>query len=273
MMTQDWNSLELKLGLKSDLTYHLAVTSYGSRMVLMDLLKNRATAKDALSSELKKIKKDEESPEAKTIRVSFEGKGGLTALVLQGDSKAYASQVALRKAFLNELKVDEEGREIQVSLRGLTDDDAVSYLNWIASLAVISRYRSPVFGKKAKDQKPLGKLVIHFDTGVSKKAAESALHEGMTLGFANNQVRHLAELPSNILHPGTYRERAEQLAKDCGQGSLAGAIGGVVPRECLDSAGGHHSHHGGCGGTVHGWPHRRFATEQRANPGEQRTRK
>jgi leucyl aminopeptidase len=79
---------------------------------------------------------------------------------------------------------------------------------------VISRYRSPVFGKKAKDQKPLGKLVIHFDTGVSKKAAESALHEGMILGFANNQVRHLAELPSNILHPGTYRERAEQLAKE-----------------------------------------------------------
>ena len=208
------NNVELKIGLKSQTAHQLAVTEYGSRMVLMEILKDRPAAKEALSKELKKIKKEEGQTEPQILRIPFEGKGGLVAIVLPGAISAYASQTALRKAFLSELKNEEEDREIQVCLRGMRETEAAGFLNWISSLAVISRYRPPVLGKKAKDQKPQGKILIHFDTGLAKKAAETAIEEGMLLGFANNQVRHLAELPSNVLHPGTYRERAEQLAKE-----------------------------------------------------------
>ncbi len=211
-MTQ--NKLELTLGLKSSLPHQLAVTDFASRMVLMEILKDRPAAKEALSKELKKLKKDESSAEAQTIRIPFEGKGGLTAVIFPGPLSAFASQVALRKAFLEEFKNGEEDREIQVCLRGLKDQDAAKHLNWLASLAMIAGYRPPVFGKKAKDQKTPGKLKIQFDCGLAKKAAETEIEEGLLLGFANNQVRHLAELPSNVLHPGTYRERAEQLAKE-----------------------------------------------------------
>ncbi|MBU6155063.1 MAG: leucyl aminopeptidase family protein [Bdellovibrionales bacterium] len=208
------NNLELKIGLKTSVVHQLAVTEFGSRMVLMEILKDHPAAKEELSKELKKIKKDDAIQEAQTVRIPFEGKGGLTAVILPGSLSAFATQEALRKAFLSILKNEDEDREVQVCLRGLKDQHAAGVLNWLASLSVISRYRPPVFGKKAKDQKPQGRLVLHFDSGIAKKAAETAIEEGMLLGFANNQVRHLAELPSNVLHPGTYRERAEQLAKE-----------------------------------------------------------
>jgi leucyl aminopeptidase len=208
------SNLELKIGHKSSIAHQLAVAEFGSRMVLMEILKDRPAAKEALSKELKQVKKDEPPTEPRIIRIPFEGKGGLTAVILPGAISAFSAQVALRKAFLEELKNGDEDREIQVCLRGMREKEASGFLNWISSLAVISRYRSPVFGKKAKDQKPMGKLMVHFDTGLAKKSADEAMEEGMLLGFANNQVRHLAELPSNVLHPGTYRERAEQLAKE-----------------------------------------------------------
>jgi leucyl aminopeptidase len=213
-MIHEWNAIEVKLGLRSEVTERLAVVDFGSRMGLMDILEGRAAAKEALSAELKKIKKDEEQTGPKTIRIPFEGKGGLTALLHSSESKAFQSQTALRKAFLESLKTDEASKEVQLSLRGLKDSHAEEYLNWVVSLAVIARYRPPVFGKKAKDQKSLGKLTLHVDTSLPKKVAEGIIQEGLLLGFANNQVRHLAELPSNVLHPGTYRERAEKLAKE-----------------------------------------------------------
>jgi leucyl aminopeptidase len=213
-MQQDWNSIDIKLGSRNEVKERLVVTDYGSRMVLIELLDGFPRAKDALSAELKKFKKDEEATQPKKLSVSFEGKGGLTGLVLTGDHSSYMAQTALRKSFLPVLSCEDESKEVQLSLRGLKDRDAEQYLNWVVSLAMISRYRTPVFGKKAKDQKALGKLILHVDTGLQKRQAEAIIKEARVLGFANNQVRHLAELPSNVLNPATYRERAEVLAKE-----------------------------------------------------------
>jgi leucyl aminopeptidase len=105
---------------------------------------------------------------------------------------------------------------VQVFLRGVKDKNAETTLNWIASLATIARYRPEVYGKKADAQKKLGKLTVFIDTAVHKKQAEAALEEGKILGYANNQVRFLAELPSNVLHPKSYRDRAQALAKNLG---------------------------------------------------------
>ncbi|NDG83824.1 MAG: leucyl aminopeptidase family protein [Proteobacteria bacterium] len=217
-MNQDWNTVEIKLADKPSekiqAHYHLAIADFSSRMILMDLLADRVQAKETLSGELKKLKKDEDSVEPKTISIGFEGKGGLTAILMTGDASAYVKQTAIRKNFISTLSTGSESKEVVVSLRGLKDRDAAECLNWIVSLALISRYRSPVFGKKAGEQKPLGKLTVRIDTGISKKEAAAIIEEARILGFANNQVRHLAELPSNVLHPGTYRERAEQLARE-----------------------------------------------------------
>ncbi len=213
-MIQEWNNIEFKFGNSPEIVDQIAIVDFGSRMTLMDALKNRATAKDALSEQLKKIKKDEETHEPKALSVPFEGKGGLHALILMGDPGAYFVQTAFRKAFLSVLKTDEEDKTVQVNLRGLKESTAEEALNWIASLAFIARYRPEVFGKKANERKKIGKLTVMVDTSLNKKRAEECAEEGCVLGYANNQVRYLAELPSNVLHPKSYRDRAERVAKD-----------------------------------------------------------
>ncbi len=213
-MNQEWNDIEFKFGFNAEIADHLAVADYGSRMTLMDILKTRAAAKEALSEKLKKIKKEEDQHDPKTVCVNFEGKGGLSALILMGDPGAYFLQTAYRKAFLNVLKTEEEDKEVQISLRGLKDSHAETALNWIASLAYIARYRPEVYGNKAKEQKKMGKLTLNVDTSLNKKRAEDVAEEGCILGYANNQVKFLAELPSNVLHPKTYRDRAEKIAKE-----------------------------------------------------------
>ena len=219
-MIQEWNGIEFKFGNQSDVVDQIALVDFGSRIALLDLLKTRTAVKDAakesLSEQLKKIKKDEDQHEPKTIHVAFEGKGGLTALILNGDPGAYFLQDAFRKSFLSVLKVEEEDKRVQVFLRGLNEKHAGIAINWICSLAVIARYRPQVYGKKADEQKKLGKLTIFIDTNLPKKLADEALNEGKILGYANNQVRYLAELPSNILNPKTYRERVQTLAKGLG---------------------------------------------------------
>ncbi len=213
-MNQEWNNIEFKLGNKSEVKDQLAIADFGSRMAITESLKNHPGAKEAFSEELKKIKKDEDALDPKTIHVSFEGKGGLIAFLHMGDAGAYALQTSLRKTFFECLKTEEENKEVQISLKGLKENHAKMYLNWMVSLAMMARYRPEVYGKKAKDQKKQGKLTVFVDSALSKKIAEEVIEEGKILGFGNNQVRYLAELPSNVLHPRSYRDKAEKLAKD-----------------------------------------------------------
>lgn len=215
-MIQEWNNIEFKFGNQSDVVDQIAVADFGSRISLIELLKSKPGAKEALSEELKKFKKDESSNEPKTIKIGYEGKGGFTALVLNGDPGAYFLQSAFRKAFCEVLTTDDEDKRVQVFLKGAKEKTAEAAINWIASLAYIARYRPEVYGKKADEQKKLGKLTLFIDTSLSKKQADQALEEGKVLGYANNQVRFLAELPSNILHPKSYRDRAQAVAKNLG---------------------------------------------------------
>lgn len=217
-MNQEWKNIEFKFGNSSDIAEQLAIVDFGSRMSLMDNLKNRVHAKETLSEQLKKIKKEDENLDPKSIHIAFEGKGSLNALIHMGDAGAYFLQTTLRKAFLATLTPGEEPtektKEVQLSLRGLKESHAKSYLNWVVSLALIARYRPDVYGNKLKDRKKYGKLVLHIDTSLNKKVAEDIIEEATLLGLANNQVKHLAELPSNVLHPKSYRERAQAIAKN-----------------------------------------------------------
>jgi leucyl aminopeptidase len=213
-MNQEWNNIEFKFGNNPGIFEQLAVVEYGSRQTLMENLKDRPQAKETLSEELKKIKKEDGVHDPKSLKIPFEGKGALNALIHMGDAGSFFLQTALRKAFLSVLTPGEENKEIQVSLRGLKESSAKLYLNWIVSLAMIARYRPEVFGKKAEEKKKFGKVTVQIDTGLNKKQAESIVEEGRILGLANNQVKYLAELPSNVLHPKSYREKAAALAKE-----------------------------------------------------------
>jgi leucyl aminopeptidase len=103
---------------------------------------------------------------------------------------------------------------VNVNLRGLKESAVKEVMGWIASLAHIVRYRPEVFGKKKTEEKPLGKLTVYFESGLNKKVAVDVIKEGQILGFCNNQVKYLADLPSNILNPATYRDRIQKMVKE-----------------------------------------------------------
>jgi leucyl aminopeptidase len=216
-LNQEWKNVDFKVNgaAPASVAYDLVVTDYGSRMTIIDSLKSRPTAKSVASEELKKIKKDENDLDAKTLSVSYEGKGGLRAVILMGNQQSsYSLQETLRKVFASVLKTDDQNREVNISIKGLKDDHAEEVLQWIASMAVLGRFRAEVFGKKLKDQKKLGKLTVYIQTSLNKKRAEDLVTEGRVMGFCNNQVRYFADLPGNVLNPKSYREKAAAMAKE-----------------------------------------------------------
>jgi leucyl aminopeptidase len=208
----DWNSVEIVAGRNKKCNFDLCVVDFGSRQSLAELLTDRPHAKAQLTEELKKLKK-EDSAIPQVIRIPYEGKGGLTALVWMGDPGAYFAQEHFRKAFATFLTTDEHAKEVNFTIRGLRDSQAQQVLNWLASLAHLVRFRPVVFGKKASDQKKLGSLKINYETPLNKRLAEAVIQEGKILGNANNQVKHLADLPSNVLNPKSYHDLARTLAK------------------------------------------------------------
>ena len=259
-MNQEWNNVEIKFGVNDASAYDVYVADFGSRMTLMDALKNKALAKETLTEELKKIKKDEDTNETKSFKISYEGKGGLYALILSGDPGAYFLQEALRKLAAPVFSNKESDRDVNVNLRGLKDAHAKSFLSWVASLAYLTRFRPESYGKKNGEQKKLGKLTLHIQTGLNKKTAETIMDEGRILGICNNQVRLLADMPSNILNPKSYREKIETLAKELKvpfkfidkKGLVkrnAGAFLAVIKADLNDQAGIAHLHYAGGAGS------------------------
>lgn len=217
-MIQEWKNVEFQFGRDPQAKFDLVVTDFGGRMSVMNVLdehENTGTmAKTQAQDALKKLKKDDDSAEVKSFSVSYEGQGGLTAAIFCGQPTAYNAQTAIRKAFASKLTPNEEDLSVNVHIRGAKEAHAKEMMSWIATLAHVVRYRPQVFGKKADEQKPLGKLTINFETNVNKKVAVESIKEGQILGFCNNQVKYLADLPSNILNPTTYRERIQKMVKE-----------------------------------------------------------
>jgi hypothetical protein len=65
-MIQEWNGIEFKFGNQSDVVDQIAIADYGSRISLVDLLKTRGGAKEEMSAQLKKFKKEDDSTDPKT---------------------------------------------------------------------------------------------------------------------------------------------------------------------------------------------------------------
>jgi leucyl aminopeptidase len=217
-MIQEWKNVEFQFGHDPQAKYDLVIADYGSRMTVMNILdehENTGTlAKTKAQDELKKIKKEDSVAEVKTFSVAYEGEGSMVALIFCGQPSAFVSMTALRKAIGDKLLPGEEDMSVNVNLRGLKESQAKEIMGWIASMGHLVRYRPEVFGKKSVERKPIGKLTVYFETSLNKKISIEAIKEGQILGFCNNQVRYLADLPSNVLNPTTYRERIQKMVKE-----------------------------------------------------------
>ncbi len=217
-MNQEWKNVEFQFGRDPQAKYDLVVTDFGSRMTIQHVLdehENTGTlAKTKAQDELKKIKKEEDHAEVKSFSIPYEGQGALVAAIFCGQPTAFVAQTALRKAFAKKLTPDEEDLIVNVNLRGLKESQAKEIMGWIASLSHVVRFRPEVFGKKQTEQKPMGKLTVYLDSGLNKKVSIDAIKEGQILGFCNNQVKYLADLPSNVLNPTTYREKIQKMVKE-----------------------------------------------------------
>lgn len=211
-MNKEWNNVEFKFGTSSDSQIDFAVADFGSRMGVVDRLSSRKLAKEAFTEKLKELKKDQNEPQK--IFIPYEGRGGMTALILQGEVSTFTLQTQLRKAFSGQMKLSEKDLSINLSILGVKDSVAKQILSAMGSLAVLIRFSPEVFGKKASEVKKQGKFTFHIQTSLQKKIAEEILNEGRTLGFCNNQVRYLADLPSNVLNPSSYYERIQSIAKE-----------------------------------------------------------
>lgn len=217
-MIQEWKNVEFQFGRDPSAKFDFVVADYGSRMTVQNVLdehENTGTlAKNKAQEELKKIKKEDDTAEVKTFSIHYEGEGGLTAAIFCGQPTTFAAQTAIRKAFAAKLTPNEEALTVNVNLRGLKENAVKEIMGWIASLAHIVRYRPEIFGKKHGEKKEIGKLTVYFETNLNKKTAIEVIKEGQILGFCNNQVKYLADLPSNILNPETYRERVQKMVKE-----------------------------------------------------------
>lgn len=217
-MIQEWKNVEIQFGRDPQAKNDLVVTDFGNRNNILHVLEHHENtgtmAKTQAQEELKKIKKEDDAPEVKTFSISYEGQGALTAAIFCGQPATFFAHTAIRKAFAKELTPTEESLVVNVNLRGLRDNLAKDVMGWIAALAQVVRYRPEVYGKKQSEQKPLGKLTIYFETSLNKKFCQEVIAEGQILGFCNNQVKYLADLPSNVLHPDSYREKIQKMVKE-----------------------------------------------------------
>ena len=217
-MNQEWKNVEFQFGRDPQAKYDFVIADFGSRMTIQHVLdehENTGTmAKSQAQDELKKIKKEDDTAEIKTFTIPYEGQGALIAAIYCGQPTTFAAQTAIRKAFAKSLTPAEEELIVNVNLRGLKESQTKEIMGWIASLSHIVRFRPEVFGKKQTEQKPMGKLTVFFESGLNKKVAIDVIKEGQILGFCNNQVKLLADLPSNVLNPATYRERIQKMVKE-----------------------------------------------------------
>jgi len=217
-MNQEWKNVEFQFGRDPQAKYDLVVTDFGSRMTIQHVLDEHentgSLAKTQAQDELKKIKKDDEISDVKSFSIPYEGQGSMEAIIFCGQPTSYVAQTAIRKAFASKLIPTEENLIVNVNLRGLKEVQAKEIMGWIASLSHIVRFRPEVFGKKHTDRKAMGKLTVFFESGLNKKVSIEVIKEGQILGFCNNQVKYLADLPSNILNPTTYREKIQKMVKE-----------------------------------------------------------
>ncbi len=150
-------------------------------------------------------------------KFQFETEAGIqiVILILKKSLKAFELQVAIRKSLLSLLK-DTKGSVI-LNLEAVSKAHQECITDFYATLAKVSEWKAPVYGKKAKEQASEKKKELKRKTFIQTQIKESELagltSKGTILGDANNLVRTLASMPSNILNPSKYQDILHQRAQ------------------------------------------------------------
>src|SRR5690606_5633571 len=130
-------------------------------------------------------------------------------VVLKKNIKVVEIQTALRKAILPKLKEVKGGVLLQINHISKANQQDV--VNFYSTLTVTGSWKGPVYGLRAKksasDKKKENKRQKTFVVSQLKDNEISELTaKGTLLGDANNLVRTLASMPSNILNSGKYQD-------------------------------------------------------------------
>lgn len=149
----------------------------------------------------------------------FTDGGSLHLLFLAPKASTFDLHTELRKA-LGTLMAESvpAGRELVLNLKTLEAAMARKTAVSLAALARMAGWKPTSFGKKAEEhleakKKQSRPAMLRWISALTARQIEVLVQQGTALGEANNLVRTLADLPSNELHPGSYRERAQEFAR------------------------------------------------------------
>jgi leucyl aminopeptidase len=148
-----------------------------------------------------------------SVTVHFDAGGRSMWSLLAGDLDIFETQTALRRLILPLLE-ENQTSDLRIDLREFVPDYQRAILEACGSLLVLWEYRKPVYGKRALAEKPRkAKRVVEICTHIHADETQGLLERGLILGSANNLVRGLSELPSNVLNPESYRRKIQERAR------------------------------------------------------------
>ncbi len=174
---------------------------------------------DEKKGDLEKALKKSKRPSG--TKLHFSDGSTLAILAVPANTSSFHLQTGIRKSFEGILGSD---TPLVIQLEALADASAELAQRSALALAALSKlthWKPTPFGKKAekkkgKDETPKAIEKADWRAGTIQDELPSLIEKGKALGEANNLIRTLAELPSNVLTPAAYRKKAQGLAKENG---------------------------------------------------------
>lgn len=163
--------------------------------------------KKRVSDKLKDVKDFKKYVNFKTFH--FEGDSGIkfVVLVLRKSAKPFDIQSGLKKSLASSLK--ELRNTCVINIEEVSKPTQELIAEYISCLSKISEWKSPVYGKRAKDdgkKKDKANKKILLLSQIKESDLTDLIQKGSLIGEATNTVRHLASLPGNYLNPEQYQE-------------------------------------------------------------------
>jgi len=180
--------------------------------------KDSKWTESAASQLEKKLEDIELSKTAKylSLTIHFDAGGSCVLFFLAKDIDGFGLQTELRKHLARPLK-SKTFKRIVVRIEALSKVQQGSLVSWISSLAHLCQWEPETFKKttlKKADSKKTVAYNLLFGTKLAPSQVNDLIRVGEELARANNLVRTLSELPSNVLDPKEYRKRLQSRSRE-----------------------------------------------------------
>lgn len=206
----------LKSDLKDKVDVFLDVISEDQIVQLSKELDGRDFSKELkkrMTDKLKEVKEIKKREFYKTL--SFEQETGTKHifLIIRKSIKNYELQVSLRKILGDVLK---DSKVVVAKLKSVSKGQEAAIAGHILYLSKLQEWKSPVYGKKSKEDadKKKDKVAkkLFVETSLKDQELQEIKKKHNALAYGNNLVRSLATLPSNYLTPGIYHQILQEHA-------------------------------------------------------------